>query len=352
MNFGFYRIALGVTLAALAVGATLSALAQPIRRGPSIKFSEPRRETVTTNLNALAEEKKNNLRRLEEELNNSFHVLNRDDASGAQRMLPRPPPGSIIQSRKVRELLERKDRKDNWVFDSPENRKNGLTAEEIMDITQLDDQGREESSIPAFERYYNSLDREGLGTTNREAGSYTDSREKRDALDGQGNDEEPSSDPLKAQIEQAEQGLRQSLNEDSGLKLLPTFDDSSAMPKLTESKDPKTVQSKLQESRLDQFKQMSQTDLTKPITPSVFGVAAPGSSLGGDRFIPLSGIPAKPAPSLTPPPTATPAPSGLSSAGLAASPSWAGASRSTPEPVVPRRTPPPSQFPETPRRKF
>lgn len=353
MNLGFHRIAWGAALAALAVGAGLTVQAQPIRRGPPIQFSEPRRETATTNLNALAEEKKNNLQRLEEELNNSFRVLNRDDASGAQRMLPRPPPGPLIQSRKVRELLDRREKQENWVFDSPESRMNGLTPEEIMGISQLDDQGRELSSIPAFERYYNSLGREGLGTTNRDSGSYSDSRENRDTFDGRKADEPPA-DPLKAKIQEAEQGLRQALREDSGLKSLPTFSDGSVMPKLTEDPNSKTAQTKLQESRLDQFKRMSQTDLAKPVTPSAFSsLPSLSGSLPGDRFRSLNGVTVKPAPALSPPPaTTSPAVSGLSGAGLAASPGLAGASHSTPDPVVTRRASPPSQLPEIPRRKF
>ncbi len=341
-------MALGGALAALAVGGALNLFAQPIKRGPSIKFSDPRSETVTTNLNALTEEKKNNLRRLEEDLTRSFRMLEGDDASGARRMLPRPPPGPIIQNRKVRELLDKKD----WVFDTPEDRMSGLTAEEMMNVSQLDDQGREKSSIPVFERYYDSMGRDGLGATNRASGSIGDSREARDTFEAQQAGDASPSDPLQARIKDAERGLRQTMSEDSGLKLLPSLNDASVMPDLFDSETAKVTQSKAQDSRLNQFKQMFQTDLSKTATPSFSSLRPLGGSLGGDRFGSAGGGAVKAAPSLSLPSPATPGSASLSRSGLAASPGLTGTDRSTAESTVSRRAPPSSPFPDIPRRKF
>jgi hypothetical protein len=67
---------------------------------------------------------------------------------------PRPPVTSAIQSKRARELLERRK---NWEFMRPEDLMAVPTLEEILHAPQYDAEGRQKEEMPAMERYYQGL---------------------------------------------------------------------------------------------------------------------------------------------------------------------------------------------------
>ena len=102
------------------------------QRGRSIEFSEPKSDEVTTNLHQLTS-KKDGLKQLEEDLYAPLQMFTpKSSLEGVAAPLPRPPAGSVIQSKRAKELLERRK---NWVFMTPEDLLAGPTVEEILKYT-------------------------------------------------------------------------------------------------------------------------------------------------------------------------------------------------------------------------
>jgi hypothetical protein len=344
MNWSSNRTTWLVCLAAVVCSAARSAWAPPVRRGPSIQSSEAKNDTVSTNVSVLTEKNNNNLLRLEEDLSRPFQMLGRDAAGGSARMLPRPPAGPVIQSKQVRELL---DRQKNWVFTKPEDQVSGLTGEEMMGMPPLDEEGREKSEKPTFERYFEDLVRGDAGGTNRVPDSLADSLESRDELARREDLPDPARDAARAELNDKESGLRQWVKDDSTIRVLPNLNAAPAMPDLFDTKGADSWQMRAQESRLDQFKQSLQAELPKSTAPGLSGLPAAGANLG-----PVSSGSSlfNPSPSL---PAATKAGSaGNSTLSLPTPPTLSGGAEAAYTPPPTPRPPPASPFMSIPKRKF
>jgi hypothetical protein len=131
-----------------------SAQAGGKQRGRSIEFSEPKSDEVTTNLHQLTS-KKDGLKQLEEDLYAPLQMFApKSSLEGVVAPLPRPPAGSVIQSKRAKELLERRK---NWVFMTPEDLLAGPTVEEILKSPRYDANGQEKREVAPMERYYRRL---------------------------------------------------------------------------------------------------------------------------------------------------------------------------------------------------
>jgi hypothetical protein len=123
-------------------------------RGRSIEFSVPKSDEVSTNLHQMTT-KKDGLKQLEEDLYQPLQSLGpRSSLEGVAAPLPRVPAGPMIQSKRVKELLERKK---NWVFMSPEDMLSTPTIESILKAPKIGPDGQEKRELPALERYYQRL---------------------------------------------------------------------------------------------------------------------------------------------------------------------------------------------------
>ena len=143
-------------MAAVAVSSLLlcSAQAGGKQRGRPIEFSEPRSDEVTTNLHQLTS-KKDGLKQLEEDLYKPLQSFApKSSLEGVAAPPARPPAGPVIQSKRAKELLERRK---NWVFMSPEDLLAGPTVEEILKSPRYEADGQEKKELPPLERYYQRL---------------------------------------------------------------------------------------------------------------------------------------------------------------------------------------------------
>lgn len=336
------NIALGVL--ALAAMWGVDAGAQPRGRGPSINFSSPKNDTVSSNLNAFADPHRNTLKRLEDDLTQPLRMLNTDPNAGAAGMLPRPPAGPVIQNKKVRELL---DKKKNWVFATPEEQLLGASAEQLQ-ASKLEGQEGDAAST-AFERYYQNLTRDTGSATNRSSDLGMESRDLQEQIEMQMQSgfAESAADVARERFSQADQGPPG--QGEAVSYLLPSLGENSVMPDLFESRSVTTWQTRASESRMEHFKAMLQDAPKSPVVqvptlplPSVGdsfdagGSSTWRSSLGGSTTI----RPASPQLGA----------SGFSSAGLA-SPGFSSLSQ-PPVAPPPARTPPPTLFREMPKRVF
>ena len=149
------RICLGA--ATLAVGGLLVCDAQPQRQaaagGPS-SFPCPESDEVTTNLHQLMSQP-DGLKQLEEDLYKPPQSLDAGEFAGWRgRFRPARAATSVIQNKRVKEMLERRK---NWVFMSPEDLLAAPTVEEILKAPELGPDGQEKKELPAMEHYYQRL---------------------------------------------------------------------------------------------------------------------------------------------------------------------------------------------------
>jgi hypothetical protein len=123
-------------------------------RGRPIEFSLPKSDEVTTNLQQLTS-KKDSLKQLEEDLYKPLQSFRPESSlDGVVAPPPRPSSAPPIQSKRVKELLERRK---NWVFMSPEDLVSEPTVEDVLKTPQLGLDGQEKKELPAIERYYRRL---------------------------------------------------------------------------------------------------------------------------------------------------------------------------------------------------
>jgi hypothetical protein len=156
MIFRFLSLHIYLAAATLVLSGVLVGKAQTGRkeRGRPIEFSLPKSDEVTTNLHQLTN-KKDSLRELEEDLYKPLQSFSpKSSLEGVTVPPPRTPSTSPIQSKRVKELLERRK---NWVFMSPEDLVDAPTVEDVLKTPQIGPEGQEKKQLPTFERYYDRL---------------------------------------------------------------------------------------------------------------------------------------------------------------------------------------------------
>ena len=156
MNFRLSSVPICSGLVAVAASGLLlcSAHAGGKEHGRPIEFSEPKSDEVTTNLHQLTS-KKDGLKQLEEDLYKPLQMFApKSSLDGVVAPPVRPPAGSVIQSKRAKELLERRK---NWIFMTPEDMLAGPTVEEILKSPQYDTTGREKKELQPIEQYYRRL---------------------------------------------------------------------------------------------------------------------------------------------------------------------------------------------------
>jgi len=140
--------------------------------GRPIEFSDPKSAEITTNLNQLSP-RRGGLRDLEVDLTKSFQqgFSSRSSLDGIAEPPIRYSPPPVIQSKKARELLERKK---NWAFVNPEDLTSGPTAEQVFGLPEYGADGKEKKKTSAVELYYQRQEREqraGVGKRDRDRDS-------------------------------------------------------------------------------------------------------------------------------------------------------------------------------------
>lgn len=166
----FRSLSLISILAGVVMGTLLPAHGQQpsLRRGRAINFSEPKYDSgVASNLNAIASQKAA-FHNLDEELKRPSDLFDvGDPLQGRNRQpLPQLPPPTL-NSKRARELFEKKRERENWPFQSPDDQKFGLTAEEIFKLPEYDSDGKVKEKKSPVEVFYERLDRERAGMTNQ-----------------------------------------------------------------------------------------------------------------------------------------------------------------------------------------
>lgn len=342
-----------LVFATVAVGVLSTASAQSARRGPPIQFSDAKNDMLTTNVSILTDQSQNSVKRLGQDIERPIQPLKSDAGIGGNLGMPYPPAGPIIQSKKIRELV---DQQKNWAFGKPEDHMKGLTDEEIMRLPQLDAEGKDQAEKTAIERYYEDLTRRDLGTTNRVSEGMTDSGERSEVLGSEPESSDPEVKAVRAGLGETEQNLRVLVDQNTSSKGLLDLGSTRTMPSLfdtkSDNKSDNSWQTRGQESRLEQFKQSLQVELPKPTSPTFSGFSAGGATLGA-TFPAAAGLTGS---RLTPSPAprasvTTPAADSFTSGGLSASPSLSGVRPMTP-PAQPTVRQQPALFRDIPKPRF
>lgn len=156
MNFRHNSCPICLAAAALTLSGLLvcDARGGGKERGRPIEFSLPKSDEATTNVYQMTT-KKDSLKQLEEDLYKPLESFApKSSLDGVAAPPPSEPPAPPIQSKRLKELLERRK---NWGFISPEDLINAPTIEDVLKTPQLAPDGQEKKELPAFERYYQHL---------------------------------------------------------------------------------------------------------------------------------------------------------------------------------------------------
>jgi hypothetical protein len=147
MDFG--RVAM-LLCALVACGAQ----AADWKGGKPIEFTAPRSDEVTTNLHQLTS-KKDSLKQLEEDLYQPLQSFNpKSSLEGVTAPMPRQPAPPLIQSKRAKDLLERRK---NWVFMRPEDLVAEPTAQDFLKAPDLGTESRDKTDFGPLEQYYQRL---------------------------------------------------------------------------------------------------------------------------------------------------------------------------------------------------
>ena len=160
-----------LTLAILTGGflTGFNATTAEVRHGRPIEFSDPKCPEIATNLNQI-NSRRSGLKDFEVDLTKSFQqgFSSRSSLDGIPEQPARYTAPPVIQSKKARELL---DRKKNWAFMAPEDLTSGPTAEEIFNLPDYGPDGKEKKKRSPVELYYDRQEREeraGAGKRERD----------------------------------------------------------------------------------------------------------------------------------------------------------------------------------------
>jgi hypothetical protein len=148
------RICCGALVLAVGGLCVCSAQQSGRHRGRPIEFSTSSSDEVTTNLHQLTS-KKDGLKQLEEDLYSPLQSFTpRSSLEGVSVPPPRAPAPSAIQSKRIKELL---DRRKNWVFMTPEDLLSAPTAEQVLKKPEYGPDGQEKKDPRPLEAYYDRL---------------------------------------------------------------------------------------------------------------------------------------------------------------------------------------------------
>ena len=164
MSFRFWKNLWLPAVLLLGGGISIHAQEPPPRRSQPILFSEPKHDTVSSNLNLIVT-KQAPLRNLEDDLKKPFELFGgANSLSGApvvpQRLLPPP----TLSNKRVRELLEKRE---EWLFDSSQNQDGAQTTDDLFKFPGLD-LGEDNRKKTSLERYYDRLAQSRLANTNNQ----------------------------------------------------------------------------------------------------------------------------------------------------------------------------------------
>jgi len=277
------------SLAVLAGGLLLGSngrAAEP-RHGRPIEFSDPKSAEITTNLNQFSI-KRGGLRDLEVDLK-SFQqgFSSRSSLDGIAEPPVRYSPPPVIQSKKARELLERKK---NWAFMNPEDLTSGATAEQIFNLPEYGPDGKEKRKSSAVELYYERQEREQRSAAGkRDRGRESDDLFARRSAAGREDADLKDQMALSEELTESERSLRRALANSKTTDNLSssdlgqsTFSDIFRLGNNTLPSDQLDAQKAYKKAYREQFEKLldpSTITSTSPQLPSSLSGALDSSSV-------------------------------------------------------------------------
>ena len=253
-------------LVALALASPLACRGQSggRQRGRPIEFSEPRGENVTTNLQELTS-RKDGLKQLEEDLYAPLQSFTpRSSLEGVVAPPPRPVQPSAIQSKRIKELLEKRR---NWVFMKPEDLISGPTVEQILKKPDYGPDGQEKKELPPLEAYYQRLVPKPLKV--KPKGDEEDAVFGAPAKPGGANDSARNQPELPQSVAESAKNLQTLL---AGSPLSDSDSSSSTSDPFRLGLKPPTLEQQQDHKKLmDQYRALLEPRHPAPVVPSVGG---------------------------------------------------------------------------------
>jgi hypothetical protein len=337
----------------------------PRSHGRRLEVSDPKSGINVTNFNTIGSPN-DPIKQWEDEVSRPFKGFTPVDQGMLEGVVvppPRAPAGPVIQNKKVQELLEKKK---NWAFMNPEDLTATPTAEQILNVKEYGEDGKEKRPSTSLQRFYQRLDKEkqkGFKLDTKDAEALLGGDPRRERVSGVDDEED---DPRFSKTSQRDGSARHTGFEPDKSSLTPdTFSTTMRRGSLSDifglgdagaSATPETL--KAQKARLDEYRQF--IGLPANPAPAFEGFnplsaaeettrnyISPGSSLG---MAPAAGSGGDVFGGARLSPTAT-LPAGSSLSDAAHSAGTFNPPSSLPRPEPPRATPPAANF-TAPKRVF
>jgi hypothetical protein len=187
------RICCSAVVLVMAAVVACSAQSPGKQRVRPIEFSPARSDEVTTNLHQLTS-RKDGLKQLEEDLYAPLqHFTPHSSLDGVMAPPPpRSPAQSAVQSKRVKDLLERRN---NWVFMTPEDLLAGPTVDEVLKKPEYGPDGRDKQDRSAAERFYERIKpkrstKPSKETSNEDIFNFTKKSARRDTTSPELNEQD------------------------------------------------------------------------------------------------------------------------------------------------------------------
>jgi hypothetical protein len=326
-----------VPLASLGENATDAGAGRPIEFSASPSLSATNRQF---------DDRSERLKQLERDLTkdamNPFDNFNpRNSLDGVSvRPFYLPPSAPTIQSKKLKELL---DRRKNWVFMTSEEMTAEPSAAEIFNMPEYDENGLEKKEESSLDRFYRSLERNGKAGKDGKGSKAKGERKSHEDDSTRSRDHEDLSDrdqdePAELQpLRESERALKKMFEgqkaDDHGLSPFSKPITASDVFGLGTT-SPTMERTPSQKARMEEFKQLfapgpavsssleplkpmspfssspspglggADTSISRPVIPNALSPAIPTfrppvSGFGGVSVVPLEGG-LRPANALTP----------------------------------------------------
>ena len=264
-------------------------------RGRPIEYSQPRSDAASTNLHQLSL-KQDGLKEMEEDIYQPPPTYTHQSSlDGVAAPLPPSPVLSVIQSKRAKELLERRK---NWVFMRPEDLLGEPTLEQILQSPEYEKDGREKNAVPALERYYERMATKSAGA------NRSDQLESRDLMGTvkktSSNDETAATDEsdLPSALKQSAQAIKSLFGLDAGGDLSAraetrgSFSDPFGVSENAPSKEQVLEHNKL----MERFYSVVDPSWHRPSAASPFNQAFGLPEMGQPVKSPAAGLASSPIP--------------------------------------------------------
>ncbi len=263
MGCHFANLRIGLVVASVVARLLTPGLAPAQEK----QVSGTKSPTVTTNLSGIGN-KTDALKQMEEDLFRPWKNSSEGSLQGVAAPPIRRPPPSPAQSKRAKELMERRK---NWPFMDPDKLLSEPTPEEMLNVPEYGPNGQEKKKLRPLEQFYQDLDRRGKAGRNKselkEKGVLNPAKrsDRSDRPEETDSDQEPG---LPGPFSESERALRKLFTSGSNTNASPGSASRNVLSDIfgVGSNDPSQEEKLERKKRMEEFQQILDPNWRPPVS--------------------------------------------------------------------------------------